>query len=384
MKWPFFSKKEIQKVSDVIKSGRVNYWTGTEVKNFEKEFSRYFGNKYSIAVSNATLGLEAALRALNIGKGDEVITTSRSYNSSASCILRVGARPVFADIELETQNISTIDLRKKISNKTKVIICVHLGGVPCNMPEIRKIANKKKIKIVEDCSQSHGAKFNNKYVGTFSDIAVWSFCNDKIISTLGEGGMISTNKKNLYLKLWSLKEIGKDLKKTNSAFIPRFKWTHDNIGSNLRMTEVQGAVGRIQLKNLKNMISQRRKIANKLKKIFSKNEVFYIHKLDSKYYSSYYKFYFLLRDKFKNKRPEIIKFLRKKGHDISVGSCPEIYLEKPFQKIFKKKFRLPNAKYLGEVSLALSISHLTEIKEINKFFYNINKISEYVGFKNYE
>ena len=381
MKWPYFSNQELQKVSNVIKSGNVNYWTGNEGKYFEKEFSKYFGNKYSIAVCNATLALEASLRALGVGKGDEVITTPRSYNSSASCILRVGAKPIFSDIDLETQNISLIDLTKKISNKTKAIICVHLGGTPCDMISIQKIIKGRSIKVIEDCSQAHGAKFNNKYVGTFSDISVWSFCNDKIISTLGEGGMISTNKRDLYLKLWSLKEIGKDFKKTNTPFLPKFKWTHDSVGSNLRMTEVQATVGRVQLKNLNKMILQRRKIAKLLNNFFANNQIFYTQNLDNKFYSSYYKFYFFLKNKKKLKRLEIIKHLKTRGHDISVGSCPEIYLEKPFQKTNKKPFRLPNAKHLGEISLALSFSHLTTIKEIKNFCYDINNISKIINYE---
>ena len=381
MKWPIFTNQEIKKVVSVIKSGNVNYWTGNEVKNFEKEFSNYIGNKFSIGVCNATLALEASLRALGIQSGDEVITTPRSYNSSASCILKVGAKPIFADVDILTQNISILDLKKKITKKTKAIICVHLGGIPCDMQSIKKIAIKKKIKLIEDCSQAHGAKYLNKNVGTFSDVAVWSFCNDKIISTLGEGGMISTNNKKLYFKLWSLKEIGKDFRKTNTKFIPKFKWTHDFIGSNLRMTEVQAAVGRIQLKNLEIMVSRRRKIAMKLNNFFKTNKLFFVNEIDNKYFNSYYRFYFFLNKNFSrnsNIREKIILFLRKRGHDVSVGSCPEIYLEKPFRKITNKNFRLPNAMHLGKLSLAYSFSHLTKDKEVKKFCYDINKITKTV------
>jgi dTDP-4-amino-4,6-dideoxygalactose transaminase len=379
MKWPNYTSEEIKRVTEVIKSGKVNYWTGNEVKNFEKEFSNFIGNKYSVAVSNATLALEASLMALNIGKGDEVITTPRSYNASASCILRVGAKPVFADIEVETQNISVTDIKKKISNKTKAIICVHLGGTPCDIIEIRKITKKKGIKLIEDCSQAHGAKYKNKYVGSFSDIAVWSFCNDKIISTIGEGGMISTNNKKLFFKLWSLKEIGKDFKKSNTGFLPKFKWTHDHVGTNLRMTEVQAAVGRIQLKNLNHMVKIRRKLAKIMIDFLEKNKLFFTFNLDKKYFSSFYRLYFFLDKKRLTKklsREKIIKFFRKDGNDVSVGSCPEIYLERPFRKILKKKIILPNAKYLSEISLAYSFSHLTSKKEIYKFLNCIKKISK--------
>ena len=379
MKWPSYTKQEIKKVTEVIKSGKVNYWTGNEVKSFEKEFSNFIGNKYSIAVCNATLALEASLLALNIGKGDEVITTPRSYNASASCILRVGAKPVFADIDIETQNISARDIEKKISNKTKAIICVHLGGTPCDILEIKKSIKKKGIKLIEDCSQAHGAKYENKYVGSFSDIAVWSFCNDKIISTIGEGGMISTNNKKLFYKLWSLKEIGKDFKKSNTKFLPKFKWTHDHIGANLRMTEVQAAVGRIQLKNLNRMVNTRRKLAKIIIDFLEKNKLFFTFKLNKKYFSSFYRLYFFLDKKKLSKklnREKIIKSLRKDGNDVSVGSCPEIYLEKSFSKILKKKIILPNAQYLSKISLAYSFSHLTSKKEIYQFLNSIKKISK--------
>lgn len=379
MKWPSYTKQEIKKVTEVIKSGKVNYWTGNEVKSFEKEFSNFIGNKYSIAVCNATLALEASLLALNIGKGDEVITTPRSYNASASCILRVGAKPVFADIDIETQNISARDIKKKISNKTKAIICVHLGGTPCDILEIKKSIKKKGIKLIEDCSQAHGAKYENKYVGSFSDIAVWSFCNDKIISTIGEGGMISTNNKKLFYKLWSLKEIGKDFKKSNTKFLPKFKWTHDHIGANLRMTEVQAAVGRIQLKNLNHMVNTRRKLAKIIIDFLEKNKLFFTFKLNKKYFSSFYRLYFFLDKKKLSKklnREKIIKSLRKDGNDVSVGSCPEIYLEKSFSKILKKKIISPNAQYLSKISLAYSFSHLTSKKEIYQFLNSIKKISK--------
>jgi len=382
MEWPKYTNEEIKKVSEVIKSGKVNYWTGNEVKNFEKEFSKFIGNKYSIAVCNATLALETALLALNVGAEDEVITTPRSYNASASCILRVGAKPVFADVDIETQNISVADIKRKISSKTKAIICVHLGGTPCDIVEIKKIAKKNKIKLIEDCSQAHGAKYKNRYVGSFSDISVWSFCNDKIMSTIGEGGMISTNNKKLYFKIWSLKEIGKNFKKSKTSFSPKFKWIHDYIGSNLRMTEVQAAVGRIQLKNLDNMVKIRRKLAKIVINFLDKNnEVFFTYRLDKKYFSSFYRLYFFVNRKKLTKklnREKIIKLFRKHGNDVTVGSCPEIYLEKPFRKFFKKKF-LPNAQFLSKISLSFSLSHLTTKKEIYNFLNCIKKINNRVG-----
>ena len=212
--WPYYSQNEINRVSKILKSGKVNYWTGNECKNFEEVFKKKFKINYSIAVSNGTVALEAALKVLNLKKDDEVIVSCKSYQSSASAIVNIGAKPVFCDVNFNTQNIDVKYLEKKISRKTKAIICVHLGGWPCEMDKLVDIAKKNSLTLIEDCSQAHGAKFNKKYVGSFGDIAVWSFCNDKIISTGGEGGMIGIKKKKKFGKKFGLtRKWGKILTK---------------------------------------------------------------------------------------------------------------------------------------------------------------------------
>ena len=140
--WPRYSKEEAKKVNKVLKSNKVNYWTGNEGKKFEREFSKFFKIKYTSAIANASLGLECALKALNLGRGDEVIVPSKSYVSSASCVINVNAKPVFADIDLNSQNITTETIKKLINSKTKAIICVHLGGYPCDMESILKLCKK--------------------------------------------------------------------------------------------------------------------------------------------------------------------------------------------------------------------------------------------------
>ena len=211
--WPSYPNILVNSISSLFKTGLVNYLIGNNGKSFEKEFSKKMGIKYSAAVSNGSIALEIALLSLGIKKNDEVIVTSRSYNSSASSILRVGAKPIFCDIDSNTFNICTKSLKSKITKKTKAILCVHLYGYPCEIFKIKKIIKNSQIKIIEDCSQAHGAKIKNKPVGCFGTIGIWSFCYDKIISTGGEGGMISTNSKTIYSKIWSLKEIGKDYNK---------------------------------------------------------------------------------------------------------------------------------------------------------------------------
>ena len=197
--WPNFTDELVKNVSKVIKSGKINYTSGPNGLKFEKNFSKFVGTKYSIAICNGTAALEVAIKSLKLPYRSEIIVSARSFFSSASCIVNTGHIPVFADVDLSTQNISLNDVKKKITNKTKAIICVHLAGLPCDMNAIKKLAIKKKIKIIEDCSQAHGASINNKHVGSFGDVSTWSFCTDKIISTLGEGGMISTNNKTVYL-----------------------------------------------------------------------------------------------------------------------------------------------------------------------------------------
>ena len=259
---PFYSKKSIQKIGPMLKSGKVNYWSGNEGKKFEKEFSNYLGNKYSVALSNGSVALEIALQALKLKKKDQIIVSPRSFIISASCTINLGLKPIFADVD-SNGNLNIEGIKKIYNKNIKAIILVHLNGLPCDLDPIVKFTKKNKIFLIEDCSQAHGAIFKGKKVGTFGDISTWSFCQDKIISTGGEGGLVSTNNKKLWLKCWSLKDHGKNY---NSAFFKKhkigFRWLHDNFGSNYRMTEMQAILGRAQLKILDSQIKKRNIIAN--------------------------------------------------------------------------------------------------------------------------
>ena len=257
-----YNQKQINSVIKVLKNNKTNYWTGKECKNFEKEFSDYHKIKYSIAVSNGSVALEIGLKGLDLKKKDEVIVTPRSFIISASSVLNLGLKPVFADVD-DNGNLSIDGIKKVYNKNTKAIIIVHLNGLPCDLNPILTFVKNNKVYLIEDCSQAHGAIYNNKKVGSFGDISTWSFCQDKIISTGGEGGMISTNNKKLWLKLWSLKDHGKNYK---SVFYKKhktgFRWLHDNSGSNYRMTEMQATIGREQLKLLDKQIKKRNSIAN--------------------------------------------------------------------------------------------------------------------------
>ena len=374
--WPNFSERLISKVNKTIRSGKINYTTGTYGKLFETKFSKFVGNKYSVAICNGTAALEVAIKSLELPKNSEIIVPARSFFSSASCIVNTGYVPIFADVDISTQNISIKNIKKKITKKTKAIICVHLGGLPCNMYEIRKFAKKRKLKIIEDCSQAHGASINNKQVGTFSDISTWSFCNDKIISTLGEGGMISTNSNKIYQFCKKYINHGSTLEKKHG--FQKFLYNKNSFGTNLRLTEIQSVSGIEQLKQLKIIQKKRERMANDYFSIISKyNKNIYCYKPPKNIKSAWYRFYFFIKlnnKKYNEIRFRIIKNLRKEGITCFTGSCPEIYLERAFKSLKNFKFkRLKNCKILGNTSLALDMNHTLTISQHKKQLIKINK-----------
>ena len=368
--WPKFSDKEKKVVNKIISSGKVNYWTGDYCKKFERYFKSYFNLKYSIAVANGSLALDAAVNVLNLKRKDEVLVTPRSYVSTASCLQNTKAKIKFVDIDLNTQNISVSEIKKNLNKNTKLIICTHLAGLPCDMNKIKKIIGKRKIFLIEDCSQAHGAKINNKYVGTFGDISIWSFCNDKIISTIGEGGMIGCNNSGLYKKLWAYKDCGKNLDKVvkmKKDYL--FKWIHDFDGTNLRMTEVQAAVGIEQLKNLKKMLKIRSNNLSLIYRGIKKNKKITSPKIPKNVFHAGYRCYLFAKNKII--RDNFINYLNKKGFDANQGSCPEIYKEKRFSNTKKYK-ELKNAKKIGETSISLPSHHLIKKIQIKKLIKTID------------
>ena len=337
---PFYTRESIQKVKDVLKSGRVNYWTGNQCKKFEKEFSRYLKNDYSLTLSNGSVALELALSALELKKNDKVIVSPRSFIISASCVLNLGLKPVFADVD-DNGNLNIEGIKKVYNKNVKAIIVVHLNGLSCDLDPILKFTIKNKLFLIEDCSQAHGAIYKGKKVGSFGHISTWSFCQDKIISTGGEGGMISTNNKKLWLKLWSLKDHGKNYK---SVYYKKhktgFRWLHDDLGSNYRMTEMQAVIGREQLKLLDQQIKKRNIIANLY--IKGLNDYFQKYKIlrnpdfkcescplkkniskCNKCVHAYYRIN-LFTDSNKIDQIELIEKLNKMKIDCGVGPCPEI------------------------------------------------------------
>ena len=374
--WPFFDEEQLEITNEILKSGKVNYWTGNYVKKFEEEFSDFFKVKYSVALSNGTVALSLAYKSLGLKKGDQIITTPRTFIATTSSAILNEIKPVFADIDLNSGCITAETIEPLINKNTKCISVVHLGGWPANMDKIKELADSYGISILEDCSQAHGAEFKYKGkfrpVGYLSDISTWSFCQDKIISTGGEGGMISTNRKDLYEYIWSMKDHGKNRNKLKSREnIGSFRWLHDDFGSNYRLTEIQGAIGRIQLKRLEKWNSLRERnakiIINKIKDI----SLVRIPIPPDTIRHGWYKLYaYIKQNSLLNgwTRDRIIYEIKEMGFPAFSGSCGEIYLEKSFTKANLAPLkRLPNAKNLSESSLMFLVHPTITENQINDY-----------------
>ncbi len=358
-KWPFFADDEMEAAARVLRSGKVNYWTGDEGRLFEKEFAEFVGCKYAIALANGTAALECALKALDIGPGDEVVTTSRTFVASASCAVMVGARPVVADVDRDSQNITAESIRGVLTPRTKAIVAVHLAGWPCEMEGIMALAREHGLKVIEDCAQAHGAIYKGRPVGSVGDIGAFSFCQDKIMTTAGEGGMVTTNSAELWNAMWSLKDHGKSYNAVyDGKHAPGFRWLHESFGTNWRLTEVQSAVGRAQLRKLPHWLSIRREYAQILNDQCATLPGLRIAVSPRYIEHANYKYYVFVRPEVLHpewSRDRIIETMKAGDVPCFSGSCSEIYLEKAFPVEWRPKRRLPVARELGETSLMFQV-----------------------------
>jgi dTDP-4-amino-4,6-dideoxygalactose transaminase len=365
--WPDFSAEEVQAVAGVIASNRVNYWTGQECRNFETEFASWCGSNHAIALSNGTLALDVALRALGVGPGDEVIVTPRTFIASVSSVVLAGAKPVFADVDINSGNISPTTIEPLLSGRTAAIIPVHLAGWPCDMAGIIRLAKQNGIHVIEDCAQAHGAAINGVSVGTFGDVGAWSFCQDKIMTTGGEGGMVTTNNPALWSAMWSFKDHGKDWDAVyNREHAPGFRWVHESFGTNWRMLEVQAAIGRIQLEKMARWTESRAANAKTIvTALAGYPDSVRVPLPEAGFSHAFYRLYAYVKPqglKAGWSRDRIVSEFAERGVPVMQGSCSEVYLERAFDTgDFRPKERLPNAKELGETSLSfLTHPSLTE------------------------
>lgn len=354
--WPYFEEDEIAAACEILRSGRVNYWTGQATRDFEHEFAGYFGSRYSVAVSNGTVALELALRALGIGEGDEVIVTARTFIASASAVVMCGAVPIMCDVSPESGNITADTVQQVITPRTRAVITVHLAGWPCDMESICSLARSRGLFVIEDCAQSHGAMYKGKYAGTFGDVAAWSFCQDKIMTTGGEGGMLTTDNCEIWEKAWSYKDHGKSYDAVyNRSHAPGFRWLHEDFGTNWRMTEMQAAIGRAQLRKLPGWIAARRRNANILIERLSKYPCLRVPVPEAYINHSYYKFYAYISEESLEDgwgRDRIMTACNERGVPCFSGICGEIYLEKAFAgRNLQPSERLRVARRLADTSL---------------------------------
>ena len=365
--WPAYTQEEIDAVQKVLLSNKVNYWTGEECRKFEKEFANWSNSKYAVALGNGTLALDIALKVLNISSEDEVIVTSRTYIASVSSIVNSGGTPIFADVDKESQNITARTIKSVFTKNTKAIICVHLAGWPCNMDEIMSFAKENNLYVIEDCAQAHGAKYKGKPIGSIGHIGCWSFCQDKIMTTGGEGGMVTTNDNFLWRKMWAYKDHGKSYEAVYERQHPEgFKWLHDSFGTNWRMTEMQATIGRIQLKRMLDWRNKRFVNATKIWEAAKKFKIFRVPVIPPYIDHAAYKCYIFINGDAET-RNKIISHINKKGVPCFSGSCPEVYLEKAFDNTkFRPIKRLPIAKKLGETSLVFLVHPTLTEEEIQK------------------
>jgi dTDP-4-amino-4,6-dideoxygalactose transaminase len=369
--WPSYTREESDAVSGVLLSNRVNYWTGDECRLFEQEFARFCHVEFAIAVANGTVALDLALKGLGIGQGDEVVVTPRTFIASVSAIVNSGATPVFADVDPDSQNISVETVKKVLTEKTRAILAVHLAGWPCDMPGFMALAKKAGLFVIEDCAQAHGAKINGSPVGSWGHVAAWSFCQDKIMTTGGEGGMVATNDRELWSRMWSYKDHGKSWEAVyERKHPPGFRWLHDSFGTNWRMMEMQAAIGRIQLKRMPEWHNIRLAYSNRIWDTASNLPGLRVPELPSDLEHAAYKCYVFVdpdslgenwdRDRIQNRIVEM-------GVPCFSGSCSEVYLESAFDGTqWRPKEPLVVANELGKTSLMFLVHPTLTNTEIDR------------------
>lgn len=369
--WPSFSMEEGDAVKDVILSNKVNYWTGQECRELEKEFAAWAGTQYAIALANGTVALDLALKALGIGPGHEVVVTPRTFLASVSSIVNSGATPVFADVDEDTQNITAETIRAVLTPKTRAIICVHLAGWPCDMDPIMALAEQHDLKVVEDCAQAHGASYKGRPVGSIGHVGAWSFCQDKIMTTGGEGGMVTTNDRDLWSVMWSFKDHGKSWDAVyERPHTPGFNWLHESFGTNWRMLEVQGVIGRIQLRRMPDWHAKRLSNANRIWACATGLEGLRVPMIPEDVEHAAYKCYLFVKPEELSaawNRDRIIQEVLARGVPCYSGSCSEVYLEKAFDNTgWRPAQSLLVARNLGETSLMFLVHPTLTEAEIYK------------------
>lgn len=369
--WPSFTVEEADAVRNVVLSNKVNYWTGTECREFEKEFAAWAGTSHAVALANGTLALDVALKALGIGPGDEVVVTPRTFIASVSCVVNAGATPVFADVDADSGNISPATIERVLTSRTRAVICVHLAGWPCDMDGIMSLAARNDFKVIEDCAQAHGARYKGRMVGSIGHVGAWSFCQDKIMTTGGEGGMVTTNDESLWRAMWEFKDHGKSYEAVyERQHPPGFRWLHESFGTNWRMLEMQAVIGRIQVRRMADWQSVRARNAEAIWAAAAPHAAVRVPSVPEGSVHAHYKAYIYVRpDRLAPSwtRDRIVEAVQARGVPCYQGSCSEVYLEAAFDGTgWRPEERMSVARELGETSLMFLVHPTLTGDEITK------------------
>jgi dTDP-4-amino-4,6-dideoxygalactose transaminase len=380
--WPHIAVDEIAAVSAVLESGKINYWTGQVGRQFETEFAQFIGVQHAIALANGTLALELALKAIDLQPGDEVIVPSKTFIATASAVVACQGIPIVADVDLQTQNISAASIEPLITAKTKAIIVVHLGGLTCDMDSIMLLAKQHNIKVIEDCAQALGARYKNKLAGSLGHVGVFSFCQDKIITSGGEGGMLATNDESIWRRAWEYKDHGKDYAAVHDtkSVSPGFRWLHNSFGSNYRLSEMQSAIGLAQLRKLPTWLEKRKRNADYLIQGLKNIIGLTVYQPSSYYQNAYYKFYVHVQPGNLNSawsRDKIIAAITELGVPCREGGCSEIYREQAFVKRgLGPKTRLPTAQILSATTIQMEVHHMLELEHMAEMLHVVQHVMQ--------
>lgn len=381
-KWPAPGEEAAQAVADVVRSGHINYWTGTKTREFEDGYSAYLGRKHSIALANGTVALELALRAFEVGPGDEVVVPARTFIATASAVAAVGARPVIADVDRDSGNLTAGSVEAVITPRTRAVIPVHLGGWPVDMEPLLALARTRDLIVIEDAAQAHGGTYRGAPVGALgSHAATFSFCNDKIVST-GEGGMLTLDDDEAYARAWAYKDHGKSLAKVaeaaNDTDSCSFNWLVDSFGTNWRFPEVCAPLGIEGLRSLPEWHQARSRNARRLAEKLTGLPGLRVPMPASDVEHAFYRFYaYVVPDALAPgwDRDRVARAVTAEGVPALTGSCGEIYREGAFAASgFGLPARLPVASELAGTSLAFLVHPTLELRDIDDVAEAVAKV----------
>lgn len=377
--WPTFPADEVAACTEVLTSGKVNYWTGSVGRAFEREFAEFVGVPHAIACSNGTVALELCLHGVGLSTGDGVVVPSRTFVATAHAVVLSGGRPQFADVSADTGNVTADSIEAAANHRTRAVIVVHVAGWPADMLAIRALCDRKGWALIEDCAQAHDAKIAGRSVGSFGDAAAFSFCQDKIMTSGGEGGMVTTSDREIWSRMWSRKDHGKSWDAVyEQEHPPGFRWLHESVGSNGRMTEMQSAIGRVQLSKLPGWVDTRREHAHRLITRLKAHDTLRVPTPGPGIRHAYYRLYAYVRPPMLAQgwsRDRLMAAIEAEGVPCQSGSCSEIYLEAAFPERWRPQARhLPLTKALGEASLCFKVQHTCQASDMDDVAEAVDRV----------